>query len=389
MTPEERFVTPQRDDEPVLWIGSVNAPDSLNLRPSPDTSQPPLTLLSHATPLDVLDDRGDWLRVRVDGLIGYVYAAHVLRRLDPLPPDPITDGLQENKDAYAAPEDQRIQLDSAAGSTERLLAGVWNRFGAALLAEAQRLQIDPGLAAALLAVESNGAGFGVDGRLIIRFENHLFYHYWGEQHQAHYFTHFAFDNGERWRGHRWRPDPNGPWQECHLDNQAIEWQVFSFARQLDETAALLSISMGIAQIMGFNYAATGFDSVQSMFAAYRAGIANQIGGFFRFLENNRLVAPVRVGDYHAFARGYNGPGQADFYATKIQEYVATLAALRRPLAVAAPAPAWPTLPIPAAEETTEQRRGWLRIGAAILCLLIGIGAVLYWAGWRIVRRPAP
>ncbi len=395
MTPDERSAAEQT----VRWIGIVNAPDGLNLRRTPDTQQPPITTLPHETLLHVLDDSGDWLRVIVgdgpDGQQGYVYAAHVLRRIDPLPlePDPdIGNGTgPEAEDAFAAPAGQRIELGPDAGSTERLVAGVWNRFGAALLAEAQRVQIDPGLAAALLAAESNGHGFGGDGRLLIRFENHIFYHYWGQYHQAQYFAHFTFNTDASWRGHRWRPDPAGPWQECHLDDQAVEWQVFSFARQLDETAAMLSISMGIAQIMGFNYEAVGFASVQAMFGAYAASIANQIAAFFRFVESKGLVEAARSGDYHAFARGYNGPGQADAYAAKLHGYAATLAALRQPLpaapaAVPAPQPgALPApLPLPTPEEEAQGRRYWWSIGATVLALLL-VAAALYRAGWRVVR----
>ncbi len=55
----------------VRWAGLVNAPDGLNLRPSPSTQEPPLALLSHETLLQVLAECGDWLNmacaVAVDG----------------------------------------------------------------------------------------------------------------------------------------------------------------------------------------------------------------------------------------------------------------------------------------------------------------------------------
>ena len=63
----------------VRWMGTVNAPDGLNLRRTPDTLNPPLALLAHGTPLNVLDDSSDWLRVITTGQEGYVYGAHVLR----------------------------------------------------------------------------------------------------------------------------------------------------------------------------------------------------------------------------------------------------------------------------------------------------------------------
>lgn len=380
-------------EEPVRWIGIVNAPDGLNLRRTPDTLNPPLTTLDHETVLQVLDDSGEWLRVQVDGQTGYVYAAHVLRRIEPIPLAPNPPAKTEPDDAFAAPFDQQIVLGPNAGSTERTVASVWNRFGAAVMAEAQRLQIDAKVAAALLALESGGDGFGADGRLLIRFENHIFYHYWGQEHQAQYFAHFAYDSDASWRGHRWRPDPSVPWQECHLDDQGIEWRVFTFARQLDETAAMLAISMGIAQIMGFNYEAVGFGSVQAMFMAYGESIANQIRGFFRFVESRQLVEAVRAGDYHAFARGYNGAGQENVYGARLQGYVATLTALWQqaqaaampvaPAAVPLPRPG----PAPAPEQGTERRRRWLTIGGLVFAAVALTAWLLYRAGWRVTCTP--
>jgi hypothetical protein len=403
MTPGKRPVRKQAaeqaaTEQTVRWLGIVNAPDGLNLRRTPDTLNPPLTLLSHETILQVLDDSGDWLRVIVDGQEGYVYAAHVLRRFDPQPPEP-NPGSGDPEDAYAAPGDQQISLGANATFLERVLARVWNRYGAALIAEAQRLQADPAFAAALLALESGGEGFGPDGRMVIRFENHIFYHYWGQHHQPQFFAHFAFDSGSTWKGHRWRPDPNGPWQECHLDDQNVEWQVFSFARQLDETAAMLSISMGLAQVMGFNHQAVGFGSVQAMFQALGGSIAEQIGAFFRFVESKQAVRAMQAEDYHTFARRYNGGGQVDAYAAKLRDYVATLRALRQPAAAAAASaaasvesaapPVWsfpePT-PAEQAEEAAHYRRWWLSVGGAALALLLALVIAVYQAGWRLVRK---
>ncbi len=337
----------------VLWVGLVNAPDGLNLRPTPSTQQPPLTLLSHETLLQVLAECGDWLYVVVNGQDGYVFAAHVLRRIAPEPPvitpgdpTPPTDGAGTAD--LAPPPAEQVTIPPGASSVMRVAADVWNQYGGCLKQAAQRLQIDPTLAAALLAAESSGRGYGPDGRLLIRFENHIFYDQWGKNNQALFFTYFKFDPGQRWLGHQWRSDPNGAWQDLHCDSQAIEWQALAVARQLDETAALQSISMGLAQIMGFNFSMIGYGSVQAMFGAFQAGAADQIEGFFRFVEARRLVDAVRSGDLRAFAAGYNGPGQADAYADILRAYAAALRQLRTPAAAAAQAPAAAPLPSAAA-----------------------------------------
>ena len=338
----------------VRWIGLVNAPDGLNLRPSPSTQETPLALLSHETLLQVLAECGEWLYVVANGQDGYVYAAHVLRRITPdpvvtTPGDPANppDGgsTTDGTGNFAPPPEEQVTVPPNAGAGMRVVADVWNSFGGVLKQEAQRLQIDPTLAAALLAAESNGRGFGPDGRLLIRFEIHIFFDQWGKNNQGQFFTYFQFDANKRWLGHQWRSDPNGEWQELHRDSQALEWQALTVARQLDDTAALQSISMGLAQIMGFNYAMIGFGDVQAMFRAFQASIANQIAGFFRFVETRRLVDAVRSGDLHAFAVGYNGTGQADAYADILRAYAGALRQLRTP-ATAAPVPA--SVPMPAA-----------------------------------------
>lgn len=354
------------------WTGLVNAPDGLNLRRTPGTEAPPLALLAHETLLQVLAETPDWLFViagdqtndQAGDLAGYVYAAHVLRRLAAEPID---------RDLGAPPEEQ-VTVPPGAGAAMRTVADVWNRYGGLLKQEAQRLQLDPTLAAALLAAESSGRAHGPDGRLLIRFENHIFYDMWGKHNQAQFFAVFRFDPAQQWRGHQWRPDPNAEWQDLHRDDQALEWQAFSLARRFDETAALLSISMGLAQIMGFNYSLLGYGAVQEMFHAFQAGAASQVHGFFRFVEARNLVAPVRRGDLHAFATGYNGPGQADAYAGIIRAYAAALSQLRAPAAAAAveplaaselpaagvPLPPSPKPGVPLAEADPELYAAWRR-----------------------------
>ena len=357
----------------VRWVGLVNAPDGLNLRPTPSTLQPPLSLLSHETLLQVLGECGDWLFVVANGQDGYVFAAHVLRRIAPAPvvinPKAPTSPVDSAGAAeLAASPEEQVTLPPGASPELRVVAEVWNQYGACLNQEAQRLQIDPTLAAALLAAESSGRGYGPDGRLLIRFENHIFYDQWGKNNQAQFFTYFRFDPNQRWLGHQWRADPNGQWQELHSGSQAIEWQALTVARQLDEMSALQSISMGLAQIMGFNFSMIGYGSAQAMFHAFQASAADQIEGFFRFIEARRLVDAVRTGDLRAFAVGYNGTGQADYYAQVLSTYAAALRQLRTPAvaapegvtAAAIPQPQSPLPGVPLAVADPELYAAWRR-----------------------------
>ena len=357
----------------VRWIGLVNAPDGLNLRSTPSTQQLPLSLLSHETLLQVLAECGDWLFVVANGQDGYVFAAHVLRRIAPgpvviTPEDPTipVDGTG-TADLAASPEEQ-VTLPPSASPEMRVVAAVWNQYGACLNREAQRLQIDPTLAAALLAAESSGRGYGPDGRLLIRFENHIFFDQWGKNNQAQFFSYFRFDPNQTWLDHQWRADPNGEWRDLHSGGQTFEWQALAVARQFDELSALQSISMGVAQIMGFNFSMIGYGSVQAMFRAFQSSAADQIGGFFRFVEARRLVDALRTDDLRAFAVGYNGPGQADNYAQILSTYVAALRQLRTPAAAAPeavtvaaiPQPQSPLPGVPLAVADPELYAAWRR-----------------------------
>ncbi len=237
----------------------------------------------------------------------------------------------------APPQEERITLPPNASSTMGRVADIWNRYGGLLTTVAAAQGIDPSVALAVVAAEGLRDGFGPDGRLRVRFENHIFYDQWGKNNQAEYFTYFKFDPNQPWQGHQWRSDPNGEWQDLHVDSQATEWQALALARQLDDTAALQSTSMGLTQIMGFNYSMMGYGDVQEMFTAFQRGERAQIEGLLDFIESRRLIDSLRQRDMRSFAAGYNGGGQADAYAAILDSYVAAFDQLRAPAAPAAQA----------------------------------------------------
>jgi hypothetical protein len=78
--------------------------------------------------------------------------------------------------------------------------------------------------------------------------------------------------------------------------------------------------MGAAQIMGFNHTRIGYATVQAMFEAFQADVHHQLAALFRFIEVNHLVDAVRRADFYAFARTYNGWGQENVYAPRMQRY---------------------------------------------------------------------
>lgn len=87
------------------------------------------------------------------------------------------------------------------------------------------------------------------------------------------------------------------------------------AMALDRHAALLSASVGGAQIMGFNHAAAGFETVEAFWEAMKVSEVAHLKAFASFIAAKRLVTALKAisntpADCIAFAKGYNGSGYA-------------------------------------------------------------------------------
>ncbi|MBI1750740.1 MAG: DUF3380 domain-containing protein [Acidobacteria bacterium] len=236
-----------------------------------------------------------------------------------------------------------VALPPDSTAEERLAAAAWEKHGATLGPLADELGIPPADAVAVLCVESGGRGFGPDGRLLMRFENHVFWQRWGNkspQNAERFYAHFRFDAGKKWTGHAYRlaegiaPAGTNEWKEAHR-GQAGEWEALGIARAMEDTQALCSTSMGCAQLMGYHYARAGYGSVQEMFESFRAaetGERNQITAMFRFVggratssdrsaarkAGSAMLDAIRRNDLVRFAELYNGPGKAQEYAEKLR-----------------------------------------------------------------------
>jgi len=153
--------------------------------------------------------------------------------------------------------------------------------------------------------------------MVIRFENHIFWRRWGKAHSERFHAHYRFDADQTWKGHRFRSAESGRFGEFH-GNQDAEWKVLDFSRQLDDQAALESISMGAPQIMGFNHGRVGYASARELFDAFSASERTQIIGLFDFIRgpegSSRMTRALQRGDLEQFAGDYNGSGQAARYA---------------------------------------------------------------------------
>jgi hypothetical protein len=299
---------------------------ALNVRSAPSTSAPILTTVQLGTRLQVLGRQGDWLRVRHNSGEAFVAAAFV---------KPTTSGFTLEGFLIEEPELLEVRMQpeklippQPQGTTEAAVARAWNIYGGLLSRLGDLLSIPVDVIVGVLVAESGGAAFGADGRMIIRFENHIFWRYWGQSNAAIFDQHFRFDRtsaARAWRDHQWRPDTQSDWISFHGD-QTLEWRVFTFARNLDETAAMLSISMGAPQIMGFNYKRLGYESVQQMFERFSNSAHAQIIGIFDFVKGAAATSPaiqaLQRRDYITFASIYNGSGNETVYADRIRRFAA-------------------------------------------------------------------
>ena len=225
-------------------------------------------------------------------------------------------GSDKEADPDLKPEDT-ADLSKLSG-LDLKMAEIYNLKGKYLKDTAAGLGIDAASVAAVLQVESAGHGFAMDGKMIIRFENHIFHAQWGKDNKATFNKHFKFNADKAWTGHQWRRDESGEWVTCH-QSQASEWEVIEFARSLADEAALKSASYGAGQVMGFNHETAGFKNVTEMFNQMSGTLRPQLDGMFGFITNNQTcMAGLKAKDYVKFASGYNGSGKADEYGASIE-----------------------------------------------------------------------
>ena len=164
---------------------------------------------------------------------------------------------------------------------------------------AHGLGVEPAALLAVAEVESGGrASARVGGREepLIRFEGHYF-------HRLLVGARRARAVREGLAAPRWGvvKNPRG---------QAARWAVLERARRIDRAAADQSVSWGVGQVMGANYAALGYGSVDELVREARSGVAGQVAVVARFIRANGLVDALRKRDWHRFARLYNGPAYA-------------------------------------------------------------------------------
>lgn len=152
-------------------------------------------------------------------------------------------------------------------------------------------------------VESRGAGFLEDGRPKILFE-------------AHHFSRLTGGNYNE--SH---PNISSPsWDRSLYKGGAAEHDRIQKAMELDREAALKSSSWGKFQIMGWHWDTCEYDNLQAFINGMWRSEGEHLRAFTHFIQSEGLDKPLRQGDWHAFARGYNGPQyQKNNYAERMKQ----------------------------------------------------------------------
>jgi hypothetical protein len=156
---------------------------------------------------------------------------------------------------------------------------------------------------AFLDVETRGYGFDSLGRPLILFEPHVFYRNLSGEKRSR-----ALREGLAYKNWGTKPYPKDSYPRLRA------------AVAIDETAALKACSWGLGQVLGENYAAAGFLTVQDMVEAMKADEELQLEASINFILENKLDDELRRQDWAGFARGYNGSGyKKNRYDVKLAE----------------------------------------------------------------------
>ena len=215
----------------------------------------------------------------------------------------------------------RTPMLSSSEMTDRMVR-TWLNYQVILSAVAKRLEVHPAALLAVLMVESSGNAYDYKGRAVIRFENHIFWRYWGKNNKAIFDKHFKFgvDRVESWKGHWFKSEE---WEEMHVSTnhatQDLEYEAFSSAMTLDKVAAIKSTSFGLGQVIGFNASQAGYEDLDHFQDdMHREDL--QIFAMIEFIRNGRqLLDALWSLDFVAFAREYNGSGQPEWYGNKMKQ----------------------------------------------------------------------
>ena len=166
---------------------------------------------------------------------------------------------------------------------------------------AELLVCEPAALKAVQQVETGGrGGFFSPGRPAILFEGHIF---WTQLKKRG-------SNPEDYvKGNENILYPK--WEKGHYKGGIGEYDRLEQARKINREAADASASWGMFQIMGFNYAACGEESIESFVRSMCESEFKQLLLTANFIKkNSQMLQALQARDWAVFAKCYNGPAYA-------------------------------------------------------------------------------
>lgn len=174
-------------------------------------------------------------------------------------------------------------------------------------AAATAANIPPANLLAVIEIESGGEVFAkVDGRDVplILFEPAVFYRLLPEDKRK-----LAVE--QKLASPKWD-------KSLYPKTQAGRYAQLARASLIDHDAAAEATSYGVGQVLGSNWKALGYESLDSFVRTVGNGVEGQIEVMLKFIAVNHLDDELRDGRWDAFARGYNGPKyKLNFYADRL------------------------------------------------------------------------
>jgi hypothetical protein len=175
---------------------------------------------------------------------------------------------------------------------------------------AQKLNCEEAAIKSVTHTEAAGEGFYKSGKIILKFEGHVF----------HEFTQGRYDESH--------PTISYPaWTEKYSQFGDAAYIRFDQAFTLDPHAAMMATSWGMFQIMGENYSSCGFATIDAFVTGLKLGEDNQLDAFCTYCKTQGLDKYLREFATELaiatalFAEHYNGSRyKVNHYDTDLAKY---------------------------------------------------------------------
>jgi hypothetical protein len=240
--------------------------------------------------------------------------------------------LKDDSDLMATPlpGEPAAQAVVRGDNVAAAVTALYKRLGGLLEALASKTGVDAATVIAIWLVESGGRSF-IAKRACIRFEVHQLFERWGKRNRQQFDAHFRFGGhnlqaGRPWENQEFRTEDPGAFSAVH-HNQNSEYAALTLAQVLaGDEIALSCASIGGSQILIGSYSWLGYESARQMYDSFQESERSHVLGFFDFCHAKPaprvgdLVRYLQGRDWLNLAKFYNGPGQIQEYARRVEIY---------------------------------------------------------------------